>query len=181
MLANRLLASHEGREKPGSYFSHLVALVKSKSKKTNQLLEYQAADFVRALALLARNSVPIAVAIAWLAPRMDAEIGKILKEAASDLSLAADLDELIQSWEKLPSTTMVELSQKLRVSLERGTPVAQQLDQLAQSAISNSHAFLLRKAGGNETKMLIPTIFLILPITILFTIYPSLSLLSMRL
>jgi tight adherence protein C len=181
MLANRLLSSHEEVRKTGSYFSHLAALIKSKSKKNNQSLEYQAADFVRALALLARNAVPIAVAITWLAPRMHSDIGKILKEAASDLSLAADLDDLILSWEKLPSTTMVELSQKLRVSLDRGTPVAQQLDQLSQSAISNSHALLLRKAGGNETKMLIPTIFLILPITILFTIYPSLSLLSMRL
>jgi tight adherence protein C len=67
------------------------------------------------------------------------------------------------------------------VSLERGTPIAQQLDQLAQTAISNSQALLLRKAGSNETKMLIPTIFLILPITILFTIYPSLSLLNLKL
>lgn len=181
MLANRLLASHEPGIRNGSYVSHLIAIVKSKSKKTNQALEYQAADFVRALALLSRNSVPIAVAITWLAPRMDQAIGEVLKEASSDLSLAADLDELILSWEKLPSATLVELSQKLRVSLDRGTPVAQQLDQLAQTAVSNSHAYLLRKAGGNETKMLIPTIFLILPITILFTIYPSLSLLSTRL
>jgi tight adherence protein C len=37
---------------------------------------------------------------------------------------------------------------------------------------------LLKQAGKNETRMLIPLVFLILPITVLFAIYPSLELLN---
>jgi tight adherence protein C len=37
---------------------------------------------------------------------------------------------------------------------------------------------LLKQAGRNETRMLIPLVFLILPITVLFAIYPSLELLN---
>jgi tight adherence protein C len=181
MLAKRLLLLHKDQASQAVFFNHLLQLIRLRTTKSNQELEYQATDFIRALSLLSKNGVPAAVAITWLCPRMSGRIGEILKEAASDLQLGADLEELIASWEKLPSNTLTELSQKLRVSLERGTPVAQQLDQLAQTAIGNSHAFLLRKAGSNETKMLIPTIFLILPITILFTIYPSLSLLNLEL
>ncbi len=181
MLASRILHSHDEPVRAGNNLSQFLALVLSRKQKESQQFEYQATDFVRALALLAKNGVPLAVAIEWLAGRMELDIGKILKDAASDLKLSADINELLDQWELLPSSTMAELSQKLRVSLERGTPVAQQLEQLAASALSKSHTYLLRKAGSNETKMLIPTIFLILPITILFTIYPSLSLLQNKL
>lgn len=181
MLAKRLMLSHEDIEGQTGFFKHAVQLMQLRLNRTDQNLEYQATDFIRALSLLSRNGVPIVVSITWLSSKIEGQIGDIVKAAASDLELAADLDQLIASWEKLPSTLMVELSQKLRVSLERGTPVAQQLEQLAQTAIGNSHALLLRKAGSNETKMLIPTIFLILPITIFFTIYPSLSLLNLKL
>jgi tight adherence protein C len=37
---------------------------------------------------------------------------------------------------------------------------------------------LLKQVGRNETRMLIPLVFLILPITVLFAIYPSLELLN---
>jgi len=181
MLANRLLLLHKDIDAQTGFLRHALHLIRLRTNKSNQELEYQATDFIRALSLLSKNGVPVAVAITWLSSRLLGEIGVIVKDAACDLELAADLEEIIASWEKLPSNTLTELSQKLRVSLERGTPIAQQLDQLAQTAISNSQALLLRKAGSNETKMLIPTIFLILPITILFTIYPSLSLLNLKL
>lgn len=180
MLASRVIESHETKV-VGGRLNQLFALFRLRSKRINQDFEYQATDFVRALSLLSRNSVPVTVAISWLASRMQGDIGKILQEAASDLELSADIEELLTIWQKLPSPTMEELSQKLKVSLQRGTPVAQQLEQLAKSSLAQSHAMLLRKAGSNETKMLIPTIFLILPITILFTIYPSVQLLEVQL
>ena len=181
MLARRLLLLNDDDRRNPRFILQLFHIVRLKRQRNNPELEYQATDFIRALSLLTKNGVPVAVSITWLSKRLEGQIGRIVKDAASDLELAADLEELIASWENLPSTTMAELSQKLRVSLERGTPVSQQLDQLAQTAIGNSHSLLLRKAGSNETKMLIPTIFLILPITILFTIYPSLSLLNLKL
>jgi tight adherence protein C len=177
MLANRVIESHEAAD-VGGRLRQLIALFRIRTKRVDQDFEYQATDFVRALSLLSRNAVPVAVAISWLAQRMQGEIGKVLKDAASDLELSADINDLLVLWQKLPSPTMEELSQKLKVSLQRGTAVAQQLEQLAASSLAQSHALLLRKAGSNETKMLIPTIFLILPITILFTIYPSVLLLD---
>jgi tight adherence protein C len=37
---------------------------------------------------------------------------------------------------------------------------------------------IAKKAGQNETRMLVPLIFLILPVTVLFAVYPSLQVLS---
>lgn len=179
MLANRILSSHTSTPMVGGQLKQLAAIVKIRRMNPSLNFEYQATDFVRAFSLLLRNGVPPAVAIAWLAQRMELKIGKILKDAASDLELGADIEDLLRRWQALSSPIFSELAQKLLVSIQRGTPIAQQLDSLVQTASSISGALILKKAGGNETKMLVPTIFLILPITVLFTVYPSLTLLQL--
>lgn len=179
MLANRILSSHSPSPAVGGQLGQLVALIKVRRTKPSLNFEYQATDFVRAFSLLLRNGIPPAVAIAWLAERMQLRIGKILRDSSSDLELGADIEELLRSWQELSSPIFAELSQKLLVSIQRGTPIAQQLDSLVQTAANLSGALILKKAGSNETKMLVPTIFLILPITVLFTVYPSLTLLQL--
>lgn len=178
MLSSRILASHTDPQRIGAHFSEFSALLTVFSRKLSQNFEFEATDFVRALSLLLRNGVPPTVAINWLSTKMDSSIGAVLREASSDLELGADLEDLLKQWQQFPSPIFYELSQKLLVSLKRGTPLAQQLDALVKSANGLTANLLLKKAGSNETKMLVPTIFLILPITVLFTVYPSLTLLQ---
>jgi tight adherence protein C len=45
--------------------------------------------------------------------------------------------------------------------------------QLANSLRQEQGRRLLKQAGSSETKMLIPTVFLILPVTVLFAVFPS--------
>jgi tight adherence protein C len=52
------------------------------------------------------------------------------------------------------------------------------LSEQALSVREEIKSRLLRQAGRNETRMLIPLVFLILPATVLFAIYPSLELLN---
>ncbi|CAB4543860.1 MAG: hypothetical protein F2536_02300 [Actinobacteria bacterium] len=178
MLAERILSTHTETPRVGGNFSQILAIAKTQRAKLSQDFEFQATDFVRALSLLLRNGVPSTVAISWLATKMKSSIGEVLKDASSDLELGADFSDLLKQWQSLPSPIMSELAQKLLVSVKRGTPLAQQLDSLVRTANGQTSALLLKKAGSNETKMLVPTIFLILPITILFTVYPSLTLLQ---
>ena len=179
MLAERILSAHsQGKIAPG-WLRQIVALLGIRTSKPSLSFEYQATDFVRAFSLLLRNGVPPAVAIAWLASRMELKVGKLLQDAASDLELGADLEQLLRAWQALPSPVFRELSQKLLVSIQRGTPIAQQLDLLVQTTNNLSGSLIIKKAGGNETKMLVPTIFLILPVTVFFTVYPSLTLLQL--
>jgi tight adherence protein C len=67
---------------------------------------------------------------------------------------------------------------KVSLALERGTPLAQMLSEQGVSVREEIKSRLLKQAGRNETRMLIPLVFLILPITVLFAIYPSLELLN---
>jgi len=71
-----------------------------------------------------------------------------------------------------------ELATKLAVALVNGTPMAELLADFVQSTNSSVRTILLDKAGKNETKMMIPLVFVILPVTVMFAMYPSLVLIQ---
>ena len=60
------------------------------------------------------------------------------------------------------------------VALERGTPLAQVLRAQAQDVREEGRRLVVESAGRKEIQMLVPVVFLILPVTILFAVYPGL-------
>lgn len=76
------------------------------------------------------------------------------------------------------SDAVSEFVTKVEIGLIRGTPLAEQLALLAEATRARLRVQLLRQAGKNELLMLVPLVFLILPTTIAFAVYPSLQLLQ---
>jgi tight adherence protein C len=66
----------------------------------------------------------------------------------------------------------------ITAALERGTPLAEVLRAQAEDARSEAKRDLLEAAGKKEVAMLMPLVFLILPTTVLFAIYPGLFVLQ---
>jgi tight adherence protein C len=89
-------------------------------------------------------------------------------------SLEAALRELAA---EANSDSVTEFANKVELSLVRGTPLADQVALLADATRTKLRIQILRKAGKNELLMLVPLVFLILPVTIGFAIFPSLQLL----
>lgn len=58
-------------------------------------------------------------------------------------------------------------------ALERGSPIVEVLRAQAQDARDDGKRQLLEAAGKKELAMLIPLVFLILPVTVLFAIFPA--------
>jgi tight adherence protein C len=176
MLASRLLVQHlEPVPRRALDLKSLFLRLSRPRRRT----DFQLIDFISLMSLLTRNSVPPSVAIAWLAPRTASPLGSKLTQISQDIVLGADLIELLERWaEQQPDQLLIELVQKTKLSLDRGTPLAQSLEDLVESARVEFSASILARAGSSETKMLIPTVFLILPVTVLFAVYPSLSLLG---
>jgi tight adherence protein C len=71
-----------------------------------------------------------------------------------------------------------EFANKVILAQRRGTPMARLFAEHSSSVRAEIRNELLVRAGKNETKMLVPLVFLILPITVLFAVYPSLNLLN---
>ena len=64
--------------------------------------------------------------------------------------------------------------QGLVVAIERGTPMADVLRAQAADVREASKRALLEAGGRKEISMMIPVVFLLLPITLLFALYPGL-------
>ena len=67
------------------------------------------------------------------------------------------------------------------VALERGTPLADVLRAQAQDARESVRTELVEKAGRKEVVMMAPVVFLVLPVTVLFAVYPGLAALDLTL
>jgi tight adherence protein C len=64
------------------------------------------------------------------------------------------------------------------VTLERGTPIAEMLRMQANDVREEHRRALLEASGRAEIAMMIPIVFLIMPITVLFALWPSITTLS---
>lgn len=153
-----------------------------KSPARQRQIDSEIADFSAVLGLLLGNGLPVAVALGWLTPRSNGVLAKEFDILVQNLELGADP---VRELEKLARSNhnqqLTELCEKLSLSMTRGAPVSDQLLAHSRAARAQIQRNLLKQAGANETKMLIPVIFLILPVTVLFAIFPSMSLLSQQL
>jgi len=179
MLSDRILQSHA---EPLAARFNWGQLIKRRKRARSWQLDAELADFIAALSLLTRNGVPIHVSLAWLAPRTAGKLGEIVRALSSELKLGASLQEALEWFAaEVGGQLAGEFAQKVSVSTIRGTPLADQLEQLCETAQTRISHQLVQRAGSSETKMLVPTIFVALPVTVLFAIYPSLSLLGSQL
>lgn len=64
--------------------------------------------------------------------------------------------------------------QGLVVAIERGTPLAEVLRAQATDVREYAKRALLEAGGKKELQMMVPVVFMILPVTVLFALYPGL-------
>ena len=175
-LADRILVT--GVPQQPSALAELRAWAGSLLKPTKTNLRFTVPDVAGVLGLLLAAGLPVSVALAWLAPRTNGEIGEILSAVIENIELGADITSELAELSKFQDPGLTELAEKLLLMIERGAGVSHQVFELATSLRHALYRELLQKAGSNETKMLIPTVFLILPVTVLFALFPSLVVLQ---
>ncbi len=66
------------------------------------------------------------------------------------------------------------------MAIERGTPLADVLRAQAQDVRDNAKRELMETAGKKEIAMLAPVVFFILPLTVIFAVFPGLSLMRLN-
>ena len=69
---------------------------------------------------------------------------------------------------------VARLARTLTTAIERGSPLASVLHDQARDQRERSLAALMEEGGRREIAMLLPVVFLILPVTVIFALYPGL-------
>jgi tight adherence protein C len=67
------------------------------------------------------------------------------------------------------------------VAVERGTPLAEVLKAQAQDVREARRRALVETAGRKEIAMMVPVVFLVLPVTVLFAVYPGFAFMRLSL
>ncbi|MEP7055516.1 MAG: type II secretion system F family protein [Actinomycetota bacterium] len=98
------------------------------------------------------------------------ELRKALDEARSGSSLIVSL-EGIAARTSLPA--LARFVDGMSIAVERGTPLADVLRAQAVDVREEGKRLLLESAGKREIGMLIPVVFFVLPLTIVFALFPG--------
>lgn len=106
------------------------------------------------------------------------ELRATLADARAGAPLTDALDALAGRT-GLPALT--RFAEGVAVALERGTPLADVLRAQAQDVREESRRALMEAGGRKEVLMMVPVVFLILPVTVLFAVFPSLVVLRVGL
>lgn len=157
-----------------------VRVALSSGRKMQSTL-FELPDILDLLAVALSAGDGLYAALKRVIPRGHGLVAKQLQEALDSLDLGSSLEEEMMTLaERLPHRQVAEFAGKVTLALQRGSPLAQLLRAQSASARAEIQVQLLKRAGSNETKMMVPLVFLILPITVLFAIYPSLQLLNLN-
>jgi tight adherence protein C len=106
------------------------------------------------------------------------ELGRVVADVNTGLPFAESLDRVAHDLDLAPFTRFVE---QVTGALDRGTPIVEVLRAQAQDSRDDAKRRLLELAGRKEVAMLFPLVFLILPITIAFAIFPGIVVIRMGL
>ena len=140
---------------------------------------FQVPDFLDLFSVALSSGESVHSALSRVVPRMHGVVASEFKQLLLALELGSDFEsELTQMSIRNSNNPLSEVANRLLLAIRRGSPIAQLLSNQAAFVRNDLHNQMLKLSGRNETRMLIPLVFLILPVTILFAIFPSLEMLG---
>jgi len=97
-----------------------------------------------------------------------------LERALSELRAGASLvDALIRLAQRVDVPEVRRFVDALVVALERGTPMASVLSAQAADARESQRRELIESGGRKEIAMMVPVVFLVLPLSVIFALFPG--------
>ena len=99
------------------------------------------------------------------------ELGAALGRARAGVPL---VDALQQVADRTSLDPLARFIDGLLVAIERGTPLAEVLRAQAADVREAGKRRLLEAGGRKEIAMMVPVVFLVLPVTVLFALFPGL-------
>ena len=107
---------------------------------------------------------------------LSGELARCLADARAGANLPTALQGLA---DRTGLVSLARFVDGMVIAVERGTPLADVLRAQAQDVRESSRRAIMEAGGRKEIGMMVPVVFLILPITVLFAVYPGFALLRL--
>lgn len=107
--------------------------------------------------------------------QLAAELRQCLADARAGANLTAALQGLA---DRTGLASLARFVDGIVVAVERGTPLADVLRSQAQDVREAGRRAVMEQGGKKEIAMMVPVVFLVLPVTVVFAIYPAIAFLK---
>jgi tight adherence protein C len=101
---------------------------------------------------------------------LSGELGLVLADLRAGTSFVPALEALAV---RVPVPQVVRFVDGLVVAVERGTPLADVLRAQATDVREQRKRDLIEAGGKREVYMLVPVVFMLMPVVVLFALYPG--------
>lgn len=151
------------------------------TRRTSRILE-ELPDLAELLALAVGAGEAPLRAIERLSESSDGEVAREFRDVVTRVRTG---EPFTRALEALAATTaspeLARFSEAIVVATERGTPLAAVLRAQAGDLREAERARLMEVGGTKELGMMVPIVFLVLPITVIFALFPGLAVLRVGL
>lgn len=103
---------------------------------------------------------------------LSTELGRALSDARAGASLPVALQGVA---DRTGLVSLARFVDGIIVAVERGTPLGDVLRAQAQDVRETGRRTIMEEGGKKEIAMMVPVVFFVLPVTILFALYPGLA------
>ncbi|MDQ0755783.1 type II secretion system F family protein [Arthrobacter sp. B3I4] len=151
-----------------------------KKREARMMAEFPSVAELMALAVSAGESA--AAALDRVCRRTHGELSKEFSRVLAATRAGQPLAEALQEFSSRTDLgPLVRFVDGLIVAVERGTPLAEVLRAQAQDVRDTAKRDLMESAGKKEIGMMVPLVFGVLPLTVVFAVFPGLAAISLGL
>ena len=152
--------------------------VRIRRREARMLAEFPALAEMMALSVGAGESA--AAALERIARTARGELAAEFREVVSQTRSGMPLVQALRSFaDRVPLDPLARFVDGVCVAIERGTPLGDVLRAQAQDVRDLAKRELMEAAGRKEIAMMVPLVFGVLPLTVLFAVFPGLALLRL--
>ena len=148
--------------------------VRVESKKVRTQIELEFPMVVELFAILLAGNLSPASALGHISERTTGEFSKVLKNAIEEMQQGASFSQTLDALSARVGSPMVRrFFDSLMIAVDRGSPLIDVVNRQVEEVRNEQRTRLLESAGKAEIALMIPIVFLILPLSVLFALWPS--------
>jgi Flp pilus assembly protein TadB len=149
-------------------------LVITRSQMNYSELNQELAKILQMLAIMISAGESPVTALRYISQRSSGKLALLIKTSLGNYEQNGNLYKTLEFVSSATNSAQVrQLLNAVRISAERGSPMLDTLQNQVRSLNKEIKVNLLNRAGKSEIALLIPVVFLILPTSILFAVWPS--------
>jgi Flp pilus assembly protein TadB len=170
-VANLLSVSNYAKQL--SWLKQLIRKLTGSEVKESEINE-ELVNILQMLSIMISAGESPMMALRYISQRSVGYIPKLIDQSFSKYESGRNLAQTLEQIAVATGSSQVRrLTNSIQIAIQRGTPILDVLNNQVQSLNKQINLALLKKSGKSEIALLIPVVFLILPVSISFAIWPS--------